>query len=154
MPELSLNNPFYAGGLRFSCMRCSTCCRFEAGYVFLSVEDTERLKADLNLDNDEFLRIYCRWIPSYKGLSRLSLKEKKNYDCIFWEEGGCTVYDARPLQCRAFPFWDSVLSSRVDWEMTSKSCPGVNKGSLHSEETIRNWLLLSQEKPIITGSDP
>ncbi|MDR3247725.1 MAG: YkgJ family cysteine cluster protein, partial [Treponema sp.] len=35
--------PFYANGLRFSCTRCSSCCRYESGYVFLSPEDVDVL---------------------------------------------------------------------------------------------------------------
>ena len=34
-----MSEPFYAEGLRFSCERCSACCRGEPGYVFLTKED-------------------------------------------------------------------------------------------------------------------
>jgi len=104
----------------------------------------------LKLNYDEFLKRYCRWIPGEDGKNKLSLKEKSNYDCIFWEmEGGCLVYEARPLQCAAFPFWPSVLDDEDSWELTAKGCPGMNQGSRHSPESIEKWLSARQDEPAI-----
>jgi len=142
--------PFYAQGLRFSCTRCSACCRHESGFVFLSESDAARLGAALNMGYGEFTGAYCRWVPSENGLERLSLKEKSNYDCIFWGEGkGCSVYEARPLQCRAFPFWPSVLSSEESWEVTASGCPGMGCGPVFSADSMEKWLDLRQNEPII-----
>ena len=110
------------------------------------------MKTALAMDSEEFLEIYCRWIPMGNGKNSLSLKEKPNYDCIFWQTDGCSVYDTRPLQCRAFPFWSSVLADEKNWEMTSQECPGMNSGTLHSHESIKNWLVLRKKEPIISRS--
>ena len=160
MPEKPNNNPFYAQGLYFSCTRCSACCRYETGYVYLSQKDVSLLLAALCICEEEFLKVYCRWSPIENGISRLSLKEKSNYDCIFWTdglrsntgEGGCLVYEARPLQCRAFPFWSSVINTKKSWKLTGKSCPGMNRGILHPRESIEKWLALRQNEPIIAKS--
>ena len=151
MLETSGKSLFYAKGLKFSCIRCSACCRHDAGYVFLSLNDTSRLEAALNISHEEFTYTYCRWIPSLSGILKLSLKEKYNFDCIFWaeDEGGCSVYEARPLQCRAFPFWDSALNSPRAWKALAKDCPGMNQGSVYSEEEINKWLSLREKEPII-----
>jgi len=141
---------FYSRGLRFSCKRCSTCCRFEPGFVFLSDKDVSALRAALKLGYDEFLALYCRWIPAEDGKSKLSLKDKSNYDCVFWaKEAGCRVYEARPLQCVSFPFWSSVLKNEDSWEMTARECPGMNQGGFHSSESIEKWLNDRQNEPII-----
>ena len=140
MQELTPKSPFYSKGLRFSCQRCSSCCRFEPGYVFLSEKDKIILETSLNLGNKEFSQSYCRWVTLSNGMDHLSLKEKSNYDCIFWTEDGCSVYESRPLQCRAYPFWPWILSNRKNWEMTAQSCPGIGKGELHPEDSIQNWL--------------
>ena len=145
------NGPFYDNGLRFSCIRCSACCRFESGYVFLSRKDVNSLKAALNMGYEDFTKVYCRWIPSANGELQLSLKEKSNYDCVFWD-GKCTVYEARPLQCRSFPFWQSIISNKTGWETSAKSCPGMNKGTFYSKESIKKWLAARQNEPIITRS--
>ena len=46
-----MEEPFYKDGLCFECQRCSGCCRFDSGYVFLSHEDLEKLAAKLSLMN-------------------------------------------------------------------------------------------------------
>jgi Fe-S-cluster containining protein len=149
MPETTGKSRFYSQGLRFSCTRCSTCCRYEPGFVFLSNRDVSALKAALKLDHDKFLKTYCRWVPDEDGKSRLSLKEKFNYDCIFWEKEGCRVYESRPIQCVTFPFWPSVLNDEDSWEMTAKECPGMNQGSSHSLGSIEELLSIQRKEPII-----
>ena len=144
---------FYAKGLRFSCTRCSDCCRFESGFVFLSKKDVSMLGEALNIGFSELVKSYCRWIPSLGGGSRLSLREKSSFDCIFWKNG-CTVYEKRPLQCRAFPFWSTIVQSKSSWELASSDCPGIGNGALHSRETVEKWLAQRQEEPIIIKGEP
>ncbi|GHV84977.1 zinc/iron-chelating domain-containing protein [Spirochaetia bacterium] len=141
---------FYAGGLRFSCTRCSDCCRHEAGFVFLSQADLRLLAEGLQKEYTEIMESYCRWVPTLVpalgGSEQLSLKEKSNFDCIFWQDG-CTVYQSRPLQCRTFPFWESVLCSPHIWE--GLSCPGTGHGQLHSREYIESCLAQRRAEPIL-----
>ncbi|MDR2103681.1 MAG: YkgJ family cysteine cluster protein [Treponema sp.] len=139
--------PFYAEGLRFSCTRCSACCRYEPGYVFLTKKDVGILAAALKMEYNDFIEGFCRWIPDAGGRKRLSLKEKSNYDCIFWTQG-CSVYDARPLQCRAFPFWPSMLKSAEAWK--NADCPGMGKGVLHSMADIETRLEEQAGEPVVS----
>jgi Fe-S-cluster containining protein len=133
------DRPFYAAGLRFSCTRCSNCCRHTSGYVFLSPRDLDVIAGALAIDGPEALRRYCRQVDI--GLAvRVSLKEKANLDCIFWQNGGCSIYEARPLQCRSFPFWSSCLSSPAEWEHQAAQCPGMGQGTLHPKRVIESWL--------------
>ena len=142
-------NMFYQNGLRFSCTRCSRCCREEPGYVFLSVTDVRKILEKISIPYDYFLEVYCRWIPSSEG-DRLSLREKNNYDCIFWEKGGCALYEVRPFQCRSFPFWVSCLSSVEDWNRHAADCPGMNTGALHDCAEIDSWLAERRAQEFIT----
>jgi Fe-S-cluster containining protein len=135
---------FYENGLQFSCTRCSTCCRHTPGYVFLSKNDLAALAGFLNTTVDVVKNDHCRQV-AFGMVRRLSLKEKKNLDCEFWEEGGCAVYPARPLQCRSFPFWASSITSREEWDRCAKTCPGVGKGTLHSRSVIEGWLRARRE---------
>jgi len=144
------NSPFYAAGLNFSCKRCSSCCRYDSGFVFLSEEDLKKLTDSLDMEKDRFVKAYCRWVTSFQGIESLSLKEKPNKDCILWEASGCSVYNARPLQCSSFPFWPSILSSQGSWKMAATGCPGMNTGELHTQETIDRWVKQRGLKPIIT----
>jgi Fe-S-cluster containining protein len=145
--------PFYAQGLRFSCARCSCCCRHESGYVYLSENDLSRLAKEMGKEYNDFIETWCRWVPLDQRWERLSLKEKPGFDCIFWSDKdgntGCSVYNARPLQCRAFPFWDSTVCSPSAWETAGTGCPGINNGDLHTREKIESFLRLLEEELII-----
>ena len=146
-----MKNCFYEEGLRFECTRCSSCCRFDPGYVFLSYRDLDSMTGAEGMERDEFLKHYCRAVY-INGVYRLSLKEKKNFDCIFWEEDGCRLYEARPLQCRSFPFWRDYLKTVETWNHLESSCPGINHGSIHSKEEIEEWLKLREQEPLIVVS--
>ncbi len=134
-----MQKPFFKDGLRFECTRCSACCRFDPGFVFLSRNDLAGLIDFKKLSKEEFIEKYCR-IVTIGNQRRLSLKEEKNYDCIFWKPEGCEVYEARPLQCRSYPFWLPFLSSREVWDKEAESCPGMNNGKLYSATDIEKWL--------------
>jgi hypothetical protein len=109
----------------------------------------DRLASNLSLTQDEFLEKYCVKVDM-GGYFRISLIEKPNYDCIFWRDGGCAVYEARPLQCRSYPFWEHQLESKEAWENVAKSCPGINKGALHSRQEIEEWLAKRKMEKLIT----
>jgi Fe-S-cluster containining protein len=114
--------------------------------VFLRKNDTEMLVSALKTRYTDFVKHYCRWVPNAAGGEQLSLREKANYDCVFWSRG-CAVYEARPLQCRTYPFWESMLASRNAWE--AMSCPGMGRGNLHSMEEIDLFLDQQRAEPII-----
>ena len=141
--------PFYRDGLRFSCTQCSNCCRFDPGYVFLSRQDVDRLTDFLGISKGAFYSNFCREINA-SIVRRISLIEKQNYDCIFWEDGKCTVYPARPLQCRTFPFWPQNLINRRTWDSIGKSCPGINHGKLYKYRDIKKILSLRSFEPFLT----
>lgn len=92
----------------------------------------------LGVTAEDFREKYCRTVR-WGSADRLSLREKENYDCVFWENG-CSIYPARPLQCAAYPFWPQNLSSAEDWENESALCPGMNQGSHYSRNQIEELL--------------
>ncbi len=140
---------FYEEGLFFACRQCSSCCRYDPGFVFLSEKDVHLLADSLEMTYDEFVQVYCRWIPFGDRMEKLSLKELSNYDCIFWKNGGCTVYPSRPLQCRTFPFWQSVLDSEAAWNGIKEDCPGIGQGSFHSKDEIKVLLVKRESEPVL-----
>jgi Fe-S-cluster containining protein len=147
-----MDTSFYKNGLRFQCQRCSRCCRIDPGYVFLTEADLAALLLATGFPRDRFLEEYCRWVP-VNGYLYLSLKEKPNYDCIFWEGGGCLVYEHRPIQCKSYPFWETFLLSIEQWEALKASCPGVGLGTLHSPQEIQEWIQLRRRSPYIRISN-
>jgi hypothetical protein len=126
---------FYTDGLRFECTGCRYCCGVEPGYVFLSSEDLQNLCGYLGIAEEEFMQTYCRLIPM-GSISYVSLLEKERYDCVFLTGKGCQVYEARPLQCRTYPFWASIVEDKESWNLECASCPGIGKGRLYSKQEI------------------
>ena len=125
-----MSGAWYRDGIRFSCTQCGDCCTGGPGYVWVTRTEVEALAKHRGLDVQAFGRRYLRKVGS-----RYSLLEKPNGDCIFFEKG-CTVYPARPRQCRTFPFWPENLSSRGAWSDVAANCPGAGRGRLYSSSEI------------------
>ena len=141
---------FYKNGLYFGCQRCSFCCGHSPGFVYLSLRDLTALKNHLKMTVADFVQKYCRWADYYYGEQVLALLEKKNYDCILWENG-CSCYEARPVQCSTYPFWSWMLKDKNTWEECAKDCPGMNNknGKLWSVEEIeKNKNAYDSNKPL------
>jgi Fe-S-cluster containining protein len=128
--------PWYKNGLRFQCTRCGNCCTGAPGYVWVNEEEVEALARFRGETVEEVTALYTRTVDS-----RRSLREKANGDCVFFDRReGCTVYPARPRQCRTWPFWESNVDTPEDWERTCAVCPGSGKGELISAEEITRRL--------------
>ena len=141
-------NVFYKDGLNFECQRCSFCCGHSPGFVYLSKRDLDELLKFFNMKTAEFVEKYCRWADYYYGEQVLALLEKKNYDCILWENG-CSAYQARPVQCSTYPFWSWMIKSKEMWDECAAECPGMNKGKIWSyEEILKNKNAYDQNKPL------
>lgn len=117
--------PWYKEGLRFECTGCGKCCTGAPGYVWVSEEEVAAMAKALNLPVESFKKKYLR-----QRYNRYALIEKKSldgqYDCIFLEGRKCTLYEARPKQCRTFPWWKQNLNSEESWKLAAKDCEGIN----------------------------
>ncbi|HKL85035.1 MAG TPA: YkgJ family cysteine cluster protein [Treponemataceae bacterium] len=143
-----MNEPFYSNGLRFTCQRCSACCRFDPGFVNISEQDLTRLCTWSGMTREVFIETYCRWVNRFDGYEYLYLLEKDNCDCILWDQG-CIAYEYRPLQCSSYPFWPSTMMDKDYWDAYAQTCPGINTGSLHSMEEIEGHLTRRRSEPYI-----
>jgi len=120
--------PWYHEGLRFECTGCGNCCTGEPGYVWVNNAEIEAMAAASDVDDVEhFEKLYVRRI----GI-RKSLVEFPNGDCVFFDAQSrrCKVYQARPRQCRSWPFWQSNTRSAEAWRQTCEECPGAGSGKL------------------------
>src|SRR3990167_523579 len=113
--------PWFKGGLRFQCTGCGKCCTGPGGCVFLSQADLDRLANHFHLSAKEFARKYTRLVDGQYAL----LDKKGSSDCIFLQDRQCSAYDARPAQCRTYPWWIYNLKSAKDWEREAKRCEGI-----------------------------
>ena len=86
---------------RFKCTQCGNCCRLP-GYVRLRGDDISALASHLTLSEENFIETYTRLTEDRQGLS---LPEKADGACVFLaEDNSCMVNEAKPMQCRDFPF--------------------------------------------------
>ncbi|EQC42087.1 hypothetical protein SDRG_00928 [Saprolegnia diclina VS20] len=138
--------PWFKDGLAFSCTKCGNCCSGPSGSVRFNDDEAATMAAKVGETLPAFLDKYARR-QGRGNLSFYQLKEvRKNkddgFDCIFLDrkkirgKAVCSLYDARPTQCRTWPFWPETLESRATWEKTKDSCPGINKGTKQSTDDV------------------
>jgi len=131
--------------LRFSCIQCGECCKGGRGFVLLTQEDLERLAYYFDKKPEDFINEDTMTV-SLKGEKYLSLKEKLDYQCIYLENNQCSVYPARPFQCRVYPYWERIISSLESWEKEKKDCRGIGKGGKINLEEAAEWIIASRNK--------
>lgn len=117
--------PWYKDGLKFKCTECGKCCTGPSGFLWVSDEEIRTMASALNISEKTFKMLYVR-----NRNNKLSIVEKKNaegeYDCIFLKNKKCEIYQARPKQCRTFPWWQENLNTEESWKLAAMSCEGIN----------------------------
>jgi Fe-S-cluster containining protein len=130
------DQPWYHGGLRFRCTMCGHCCTGAPGHVWVTDEEIAAIAALRAEPVAEVVALYTR--AAHRGRS---MREKANGDCVFYDQAaGCTIYAARPGQCRTWPFWHSNVNTPKDWQHTCAICPGSGQGDLIPVEEITRRL--------------
>ncbi len=132
---MSTKKRWYREGLKFECTQCGGCCSGEPGAVWVNSEEVLALAEHMQMDEASFRSKFVRKIDN-----RFSLVEYPDGDCIFLDpkSRGCLVYEARPIQCRTWPFWGSNLKTKMDWEQTCQVCPGAGVGKLYTLDQIQD----------------
>ncbi len=134
---------WWADGIRFECQGSGKCClsRGQYGYVYLTLEDRQRLARHFGLSTAAFTRKHCQKEDGYVRIAY----EKSSDDCVFLEGKGCTVYEARPTQCRTWPFWPEVMGAKTWAREVEAFCPGVGKGRVYSAKEISGIIELQRK---------
>ena len=147
-------------GIEFSCQMCGECCTgFDEGEVYLYKEDIVRLAEHLNMNTQsglkKFARKYIKVIQENFFWKESGAQKGKNYNfltlgfkfagndeqCHFLNDKMCIVYKFRPFQCRSFPFWQMMVSSKLNIEAYKKKCKGLllSEGKFYSKDQILKW---------------
>jgi len=119
-----MKSPWWMEGVPFSCQsECGKCCDEPGGIVFLSTNDAQRIAGHFEMEVLDWLERDCR-----KTLDGRYILNSRNSDdvCIYLDESKqCQIYQVRPQQCAAFPWWSENLSSQRAWNEVKKTCPGL-----------------------------
>lgn len=127
---------WWAKGIQFQCQGSGKCCVSRGGYghVYLTLEDRRDLANFFHLTTREFTKKYCIKSEGYWALKDFTSA------CVFLKGKQCQVYEARPMQCKTWPFWPENMSAKAwDKEVVSY-CPGVGKGKVWEAKEIQSQL--------------
>lgn len=124
--------PWYANGLAFACTGCGNCCS-GSGYVWVDDDEVAALAEFQGRPPGE-----VRLLDTRPVQGKVTLREHKNGECIYLDglTKRCSVYEARPRQCRAWPFWRRNLSEEQSWGRARATCPGIDRGQIVPLEEI------------------
>lgn len=142
-PSAAAGAEWYSDGLRFQCTQCGNCCTGPEGAVWFNEAEGQAIAKDLGVSIEQFYSDYAHIIDD-----QWSLRERRSehgLDCIFLDRASvpgkavCSIYKARPMQCRTWPFWPENLRSHRAWVTVKRitPCPGMNSGKLVPIEAIR-----------------
>ncbi len=149
-----MNNKFYENGIKFKCQGSSNCCvsRGNYGYVYLSKRDLIKIAKYLNVSINLFKKKYCEYSDGYMYLKEINI----NGNCQFLENKKCSIYTARPMQCRTWPFWKENMNTKNWNKELINFCPGIGKGKLISSSMIQKKINreLKNDKQIIKYDKP
>ena len=142
---------------------CGECCRgLKEGEVYLYLEDIKRLSDVLKLKGTEGLRQFAEKYLKITNDSfywkKPGAQRRKKYfiktlgfkfigddeHCEFLMGNKCSIHEARPFQCRCFPFWQMMIKSPKEIREYAKKCPGLRdlnseNAKYYSGEEIYDW---------------
>lgn len=123
LKQVDPENKWYKEGVRFECTGCGACCTGSPGFVWVDEGEIEQMAGHVGVSIEHFVARYVRQVGD-----KLSLKElMPSYDCVFLKDKKCSLYEARPRQCRTFPFWPKVMESRESWSRAASYCEGMSE---------------------------
>jgi uncharacterized protein len=115
--------------LNFKCTGCGKCCSND-GEVWLDKDEFVEIADSMDLSFESFLEDYSTDVK----MDWVKIKEKegeRGKSCIFLGDDGktCKIYKHRPVHCRTYPFWPSLLVNKATWDsemVVPDNVPGMH----------------------------
>ncbi len=121
--------------LHFGCTGCGRCCT-RPGVVYLHAKDRERLSLFLGVSVAELCDNFLERDEHGEWVARVEAQRP----CPFLEGEACGVYEARPEQCRTYPFWPELVDQEDSWKEEAEHCPGIHQGRAYKPTEIRRLM--------------
>ncbi len=143
------DDEWYAGKdgkstLRFECTQCGACCTGPEGAVHVNQREVRMLAKHIGITAEECIDRYTHMLPEGRSLiERETAPDSGCFDCVFLDRTSdpqratCSVYDARPTQCRTFPWWPDNIKNPSSWRRAGTHCEGIGQGGYVPIEHIR-----------------
>jgi Fe-S-cluster containining protein len=111
---------------RFECQQCGQCCDSET--ILVSIPDLERWMSD----NTIYRLMHILKLEEIDGKQRIILIKDEDGKCNLYhrDNKSCTIYETRPLFCRAYP----LGYNGTDYFVRMKDCKGLNKGEMTKDK--------------------
>ena len=104
--------------LPFECTACGKCCQRD-GDVYMNRSEFTAVAAFLNMSEDAFIRTYSQHVlmDEKEQVAWVHFSSKGLGHCVFLEPDTrhCRIHPVKPVQCRTYPFYPSLLKSPEAW---------------------------------------
>jgi Fe-S-cluster containining protein len=80
---------------------------------------------ELAMTDDRFVERYVRRVGGRLSLREDASRSSGGRCALLAGANTCTVYAARPAQCRTFPYWPNVLQDPDAFDSARATCPGI-----------------------------
>lgn len=100
----------------FKCRNCGKCCSAFYAQINLTIGDLIRISGFLNKSIKYILRNFVGINPfgNPENPTKFCYELGINMPCVLRKNEKCSVYEARPLNCRLFPYWVLVQAFVFD----------------------------------------
>ena len=130
--------------LKFECTGCGRCCFGDAdSYIQVSDAEAEDIRVQLGVSRAWFRRRYL--IRLEDGLGQGVRIDPDGRCSLLGSDMRCRVYAQRPRQCRTYPFWPEVVTTRAAWQREARRCEGIGRGAAVPLADIERRLRLERE---------
>lgn len=143
MPVSGQGDAQYPSNLRWRCARCTNSCRDMPGRrrnILLTPWDTKRIVRTTKRQADDFSVLARGHVPYERSMRKIRGR------CVFLRGPACSIYRARPLICRFYPFSLDMSESgrvRIGYD---PACSGIGSGETRHERFYRGLVRLARRE--------
>jgi Fe-S-cluster containining protein len=133
----------YPAGLRWICIRCTNSCRDlprRIRNILLAESDIKRITKATKLVPEEFSTSSGGSFPYVRRMRKIGGR------CIFLRESRCSIYRARPLICRFYPFSLRAATNKTFEIGFDSSCSGMGRGPHRSARFFSGLVELASKE--------
>lgn len=118
---------WFEKGLNFACTACGKCCLGKQTNVFVNPAEVKAAAAALNMQLFDFVDKYTEDREEANDKLLTSIKNVNGACALLGaDKKTCSIYRARPIQCRTYPFWTGNIIGEAEWKAEASRCEGIS----------------------------